>query len=127
MGGHENKLENQGSAMIQCAGKEAVMERKFKKLRARIGEIKAELADIGELRPGSLTRQNRGASGTYYQLSYTHRGKGRTEYVRPEFAPEIKKQIVAYRRFKKLIDEWVDLEIESSRIKMEIEKKRETG
>ncbi len=69
--------------------------------------------------------QKRGAAKTYHQLSYTHRGKGRTEYIRPEFAREIKAQNAAYRRFKKLIDEWVDLEIERSKIKMKIEKSKE--
>jgi len=100
------------------------MEKELRRLRRRIEGIKSKLADAGEMRPGSLTRQKRGASGTYYQLSYTHGGKGRTEYVRPEFVPEIKKQIAAYRRFKKLIEEWVNLEIEHARIKMEIDKKK---
>ena len=100
------------------------MEKKLARLKQRIEWIKAELAELGEMRPGSLTLQKRGSAGTYYQLSYTHMGKGRTEYVRPEFAPEIKKQIAAYRRFKKLIEEWVNLEIERSRIKMEIDKKK---
>ena len=101
------------------------MEKELIRLEKRIGEIKAKLAEIGEMRPGSLTMQKRGSSKTYYQLSYTHRGKGRTEYVRPEFAAQIKKQIATYRRFKKLIDEWVDMEIEHSKIKMKIEKKKE--
>ena len=102
--------------MIQWPTEETEMEKKRGRLRERIERIKAELADLGEMRPGSLTSQKRGPSGTYYQLSYTHRGKGRTEYVRPEFAQQIKKQIAAYRRFKKLIDDWVDLEIERSKI-----------
>jgi len=101
------------------------MEKELIKLEKRIAKLKAKLAEIGEMRPGSLTRQKRGAAKTYYQLSYTHRGKGRTEYVRPEFAREIKKQIATYRRFKKMIDELVDMEIERSKIKMEIEKQRE--
>ena len=101
------------------------MERELIKLEKRIEKIKAKVAGMGEMRPGSLTMQKRGAAKIYYQLSYTHRGKGRTEYVRPEFAREIKKQIAAYRRFKKLIDEWVDMEIERSKIKMEIQKKKE--
>jgi len=101
------------------------MEKELIKLEKQIKKIKAELAGIDEMRPGSLSMQKRGSSKTYYQLSYTHRGKGRTEYVRPEFANQIKKQIAAYRRFKKLIDEWVDMEIERSKIKMKIEKKKE--
>jgi hypothetical protein len=101
------------------------MEKELIKLEKRIEKIKAKVAGTGAMRPGSLTMQKRGGAKTYYQLSYTHRGKGRTEYVRPEFAQEIKTQNAAYRRFKKLIDEWVDLEIERSKIKMKIEKGKE--
>lgn len=101
------------------------MEKELIKLEKRIEKIKVKLAGIGEMRPGSLTMQKRGSVKTYYQLSYTHRGKGRTEYVRPEFVKQIKKQVATYRRLKKIIDEWVDMEIERSKIKMEIEKKRE--
>ena len=102
------------------------MEKKLERLDKRIERIKAELANLGEMRPGSLTRQKRGEAGTYYQLSYTHIGKGRTEYVRPEFAPQIKKQIANYRRFRRLIETWVNLEIERSKTKMELEKKKAT-
>ena len=101
------------------------MEEDLKKVEKRIQRIKAGIAAMEAMRPGSLTRQRRGESGTYYQLSYTHRGKGRTEYIRKEFAKEVKKQIANYRKFKKMIDELIDLEIERSKIKMKIEKKEE--
>jgi hypothetical protein len=97
----------------------------LKKVEKRIEKIKAGIVEIEAMRPGSLTRQKRGDSGTYYQLSYTHRGKGRTEYIRKEFAKEIKKEIANYRKFKDMIDELIDLEIECSKIKMKIEKKEE--
>jgi hypothetical protein len=90
-------------------------------MEKRIQKIKAGIAAIGAMRPGSLTRQKRGESGAYYQLSYTHRGKGRTEYIRKEFAKEIKKEISNYRKFKKMVDELIDLEIDRSKIKMKIE------
>ena len=48
-----------------------------------------------------------------------------THGIRPGPAQEIKKPVAAYRRFKKMIGEWVALEIERSKIKMEMEKKRE--
>ena len=101
------------------------LERDLKKVEKRIRKIKAGIVEIEAMRPGSLTRQKRGESGTYYQLSYTHRGKGRTEYIRKEFAKEIKKEIANYRRLKKMVDELIDLEIERSKIKMKIEIKEE--
>lgn len=94
-----------------------------KTIEKRIGEIKQELMKSGEMRPGSLTRQSRGSKGEYYQLSYTHENRGRTEYIRSAFAKDIKKQIRNYNNFKKLINEWVKLEIEQSKLKMELEKR----
>lgn len=95
----------------------------------RIGQIKKELMEIGEMRPGSLTKQNRGPkkTGSYYQLSYTHQMKGRTEYVREEFAGLIKQQIAAYKKFKKRIEEWVRLAIQHSKMKMDLAKKEGSG
>lgn len=98
------------------------MKSDLKKLDQRIERLKAVMLGMGPMRPGSLTRQRRGGSGEYYQLSYTHRGKGRTEYVRPEFAADIKEQISNYRRFREMVDQLIDLEIERSKIKMKIEK-----
>jgi molybdopterin biosynthesis enzyme MoaB len=95
-------------------------EAKLRAIEARIEGIKEALQGIGEMRPGSLTRQSRGAKGVYYQLSYTHKMKGRTEYVRPEYAPRIIKQISAYKRFKRLVEEWASLGIEHSRTKIEL-------
>jgi hypothetical protein len=94
-------------------------------MESRIKQIKKELMGIGEMRPGSLTRQNRGPkkTGSYYQLSYTHQMKGRTEYVREEFAGVIKQQIATYKKFKKRIEEWVRLAIQFSKMKMDFAKK----
>lgn len=97
-------------------------ESKLRAIEARIEAIKRALQGIGEMRPGSLTKQSRGAKGVYYHLSYTHKMKGRTEYVRPEFASEIRMQISTYKRFKKLVEEWVSLAIEHSKIKIGLAK-----
>ena len=98
-------------------------EAKLAAIETRIEAIKKALQEIGEMRPGSLTRQSRGMKGAYYQLSYTHKMKGRTEYVRPEYVRGIKKQISSYKRFKKLMDEWVSLSIKHSKMKIEMAKR----
>jgi len=87
----------------------------------RIDKIKAELAAIGDMRPGSLTRQYKdpkNQSGAYYQLSYTRQMKSRTEYVARECLPEVRRQIANYKRFKALSAQWVALSIEHSRLTM---------
>jgi hypothetical protein len=46
--------------------------------------------------------------------------KSHTEYIRPVSVPEIRQQIAAYKRFKTLVDRWLDLAIEYSKIKMQM-------
>ena len=78
---------------------------------------------MGAMRPGTLSRQYkspRNKAGAYWQLSYTRKMKSRTEYVRPGSVPEIRRQIAVYKRFKTLVDRWVDLAIEYSKRKMEL-------
>lgn len=83
----------------------------------RIAEIQAELAHLGDLRPGSLSVQRRRWGGQYLQLSYTHRGKGHTEYIHHQQRPEVERQLLAYKRFRELTKEWLDLAIELCRLK----------
>ena len=95
-------------------------------IEARIRQIKHELLTIAEMRPGSLTKQSRSRKDrSYYQLSYTHKMKGRTEYVRPEFVAETKRQISTYKRFRGLVEEWTELAIRHAKIKVELAKRRE--
>ena len=86
-------------------------------IQAEIDRIKHELLIIESMRPGSLSRQPRARGGEYYQLSYSHRGKGHTEYVRSEYEPVIRKEIEAYRRFRELTRRWVDLALELAKLK----------
>jgi hypothetical protein len=97
------------------------------RIQERIERIKAELVSIDEMRPGSLTEQFRKPDDErgYYQLSYTHGGRGRTEYVSRDFVRDVRRQIVNYKRFKELTAEWIDLSIEQSRLKMKSASKPE--
>lgn len=83
-----------------------------KRIERRIGKIKQALAELDDMRPGSLSVQTRAWGGRYHQLSYTHLGKGRTEYVPPERTREVKRQLANYKKFKELTNEWVGLAIE---------------
>ena len=91
----------------------------------RIARIKEELQTMGPMRPGSLTRQYKdpeNRTGAYWQISYTRQMKSRTEYVRQEWVTEVRKRIAMHKRFKRLIDQWVDLSIEHSRLAMKLAK-----
>ena len=105
-----------------------MQDKKLCQLEKRIEQIKRELQTINEMRPGSLTCQYRNPQdkvGPYYQLSYTHKMKSHTEYVRKEYVAQVRKQISQYKRFKKLVQQWVELGIEHSKVQMGKEKKRD--
>lgn len=101
------------------------MDKKLNLIRKKIEKVKKELMQIGEMRPGSLTKQYQNSAkkqGGYYQISYTYKMKSRTEYVRPEFVEDLKSQVKTFKRFKALTQKWIDLAIEFSRLKIEITK-----
>jgi hypothetical protein len=113
----------------------------LKKIEKQIQKIKKELTKLGDIRPGSLSEQynvcgsagckckdpeNPKKHGPYYKLSYVYKGKNSTQFIRPQCVKEIKKQTTNYKKLKELIDEWIGLGIEYSKIKMEIDKNKES-
>ena len=71
--------------------------------------------------PGSLTKQYRDPKARrlpFYQLSYTYRMRSRSEYVRKENLSALRKETANFKRFKKLIDRWIDLALKASRMRV---------
>ena len=102
-------------------------QKRMQQIEQRIDRIKKALLEIGPMRPGSLTRQYKDPqhqTGAYWQISYTRRMKSRTEYVRSEWVKQIRRQTVIHKRFKRLVDQWIDLSIEHSRLTMQIAEPR---
>jgi hypothetical protein len=101
------------------------MHKKLDPIEKKIAGIKEELRRVGEMRPGSLTYQYQRPKekrGGFYQISYTYRMKSKTEYVKAEFVQDLKGQIATFKRFKKLMQLWVDLAIRHSQIKIKLAK-----
>lgn len=92
-------------------------------LEVQIQEIKDQLMGVGDMRPGNLTEQkhpSKSANHPYYQLSYTHKNRSRTEYIREAFLDEIKQEISEYERFRQLIAQWTDLAVERASVKLKL-------
>ena len=102
-------------------------------IEQRIEALKGALAALGAMRPGSLTQQynvcgkphcrckdpeNPQRHGPYYQLSYVHRGKNATEFIRKPWVPEVKRQLANYKKFRKLTDQWIDLALKLAKLKL---------
>jgi len=104
-------------------------QKRIQQIEQSIDRIKRTLLEIGPMRPGSLTRQYKDPqhhAGAYWQISYTRRMKSRTEYVRREWVKQLRRQIATNRRFKRLVDQWIDLGIEHSRLTMQIAQPKAT-
>lgn len=102
-----------------------IMKTKIIKIEQEIATIKKEMFEIGDMRPGSLSRQMRKSKekyGSYWQISYTHMGKGRTGYIREENVKQVKEETANYKRYKKLADRLIKLSIEKSSLKMQLDK-----
>ena len=90
-------------------------------IEKQIEVIKTRIAEIGVVRPGSLTRQYKDPKnkrGAYHQISYTHRMQSKTEYVRSDSLAQVRRQVRDYNKLKRLIARWVALGIEYSRLSM---------
>jgi hypothetical protein len=97
--------------------------KRLAQIEKRIDKIKTELNEIGDMRPGSLSKQYKdpkAQSGPYYQLSYTLDMRSRTEYIRRDCVSDIRRQVSNYKRFKKLTAEWVALGVEHSKLAMKL-------
>jgi len=99
-------------------------------IRSRIGEIQRELAALGAMRPGSLSEQYNVCGtpgcrckdpkkpkkhGPYYHLNYTWGGKAHTRFVKAADVGDVQNELDAYKCFRALTEEWVDLELERVR------------
>jgi len=92
-------------------------------LISKIKDIKEELSQIENMRPGSVTKQfyKRGdKKWPYWQISYTQNKKSKTEYLKDEFVDEIKIEVKNYKKFKKLIEKLVEFNIQLSKEKLSI-------
>ena len=110
----------------------------IKQLEKKIQRLKDGLNALGDIHPGSLSEQwnicgsknckckdpkNPQKHGPYYNLSFTHKGKGGTRFIQPQFVENIQKQIKNYKIFRELIDEWKTTAMEVTKMKMQEQKR----
>ncbi len=102
-------------------------------LEAKIAKIKAALAALGDLRPGTLSQQynvcgNPGCRckaspprkhGPYYQVSFTWHGKSQSQFVRREDLSAVRTQLRNYQRLRTLVDTWISAGLELSRLRVD--------
>jgi len=97
------------------------MSTQLRREEEQIERIKQDLLALGPMRPGSITRQYRlpkEKKRPFYQISYTHQMRSRSEYVRPENLKTLRQETAAFHRFRKLIDRWVALALKASKLRI---------
>lgn len=103
-------------------------------IQAQIEKLKAELLQIGAMRPGSLSLQYSACQkpgckcvdpdhpqkhGPFYKLRYTYHAQSTSQFIRPQFVEEVRRQLAAYKKFKTLTQKWVALALELSKLELE--------
>jgi hypothetical protein len=114
-------------------GRRYLMRSPLQSLEAKIAQIKQEITGLGaDLRPGLLTQQYNVCGkagcrckatppqrhGPYYQLSFTRKGKSRTQFVKREDLTLLQQQVRNYQRLKTLMDRWVALGMALSQLRL---------
>lgn len=98
-----------------------LMSNTLSQLEERIERIKHELMHLGPMRPGSLSRQYRDPqtqARPFHQISYTYKGRGRSEYVRAENLARMRRETANFKRFRKLVEQWVELSLKASHLRV---------
>jgi hypothetical protein len=95
-------------------------------IERQIAHIKEELARLGPLHPGSLSRQynvcgkpgcrckdpkNPRRHGPYYKVSYVYRGRFSSRFVPRDQAKAVRGELANYKRLRELTAKWVGLSL----------------
>lgn len=107
------------------------------RLERQIETIKQNLLALGPMHPGSVSRQYQVCGnpacrcmhpnkkhpnkkpqkhGPYYKLAYVHRGKPVCRFVRAAYVDEMKARLARYKKFRSLMDKWIELSIRQGMI-----------
>ena len=84
------------------------------------------------MHPGSLSKQfnicgnktckckdpeNPKKHGPYYQLSYSHKGRSTSRFIKEHLVKEVEQQTKNFKKFKQLVEEWKILATELAKLK----------
>ncbi len=110
-----------------------------KSIEKKIAGLKEKIMMLGDMHPGSLSKQynicgkatcsckdleNPKKHGPYYQLSFVHKGKSTSRFIKKENVPEVRRHLAAYKKFKLLVDEWKVLATELAKLRIDEAKRK---
>ena len=124
--------ESSVDILLPVIQNDAAMADRSQFLEDRIQSIKHEIAALGDLRPGALSLQYNVCGrpscrckadpplkhGPYPQISFNWHGKSTTQSVRADEVEEVRQQLKNYHHLRDLVDEWISLALELSRLRL---------
>jgi len=99
---------------------------RLQQIQRQINQIKEDLARLGPLHPGSLSRQynvcgkpgcrckdphNPHRHGPYYKVSYVYRGRFSSRFIPRDQAKAVRLELANYKRLRDLTEKWVGLSL----------------
>lgn len=93
--------------------------------------LKRQLLELGPLHPGSLSRQYHVCGkagckcihpkkpqphGPYTKLTYARHGKFTCRFVRAESVQAVTALVAAFKTFRKITDQWINLAVERAQL-----------
>lgn len=102
----------------------------IRRCEREIQTIRQELLRLGPIHPGSISQQYHVCGtpscrchhptaprkhGPYHKLTYVHRGKPVCRFVQAAHVEELRARLVAYKKFRTLMDRWVALSIQRAK------------
>ena len=109
------------------------MKKQIRALENQIRKIKLQMDSLGDIRPGSLSRQYNVCGspncrckddppkkhGPYYQLSFTRKGRSSSKFIKKQHLQAVRKQLKNYARLRTLLDRWIELGTQLSELRLE--------
>lgn len=108
-------------------------------LEKKLTGLKQKIVGIGDIRPGSLSKQYNVCGspscrckanppqkhGPYFKITATRKGKSSCRFVKEEELPIIEDQLKNFKRLRTLVDEWIELgsQIADMRLTRELKEK----
>ena len=102
-------------------------------IEKKIQALKAQLLELGPMRPGSLSPQYNVCGkpgcrckdperprrhGPYYQLNYVYQGKKKSQFIRRENLPAVRAELATYKKFRKLTGLWIGLALQAAQLRL---------
>ena len=102
-------------------------------IEKKIQTLKAQLLELGPMRPGSLSPQynvcgkagcrckepqNPRRHGPYFQLNYVYQGKKKSQFIRRENLKVVRAELATYKKFRKLTDQWIGLALQAAELRL---------